>query len=506
MSEPTPQRAWRAPCPACGAPVEFKSAQSAYAICPYCHSTVVREGELLQRIGKMAELFDDHSPLQLGAAGRYEGQAFQLVGRLQYRYPEGTWTEWAALLADGSSAWLSEDNGAYVFSRPAGALRELPAAERFRVGASTALGGQRYTVTSNTQVSLIAAQGELPRLPALGTPFAMVELRSEGGGHSGGSDAAPAHVISVDYGSSPPTVSEGRAVQLDALAMTGLKHGSAQDTHARQFACPNCGAPVTVQLEQTQSCTCPQCGAIIDLSGGIGGELRHALQDEPVRPLIPLGSTGALRGASWQVVGFQHRSGQSAGDDETFGWSEYLLYNRQQGFCFLVDSEEGWSLVRPLTGAPRLQAGGARAIYDNITYSRNWQYRAETTYVLGEFYWQVQRGQVTQNSDYASGNKLLSSEQNRTEITWSGGEKLPAQTVAAAFRLGDKLQGTDRLRLNDAAPFSAAPSVSLRTVIVVLVLVILVLAILSRCDDGGGGYVRSSGGSFGGYSAGGGHK
>ena len=53
------------------------------------------------RIGKMAELFDDHTPLQLGAAGRYQGQPFTLVGRLQYRYADGTWTEWHALFDDG---------------------------------------------------------------------------------------------------------------------------------------------------------------------------------------------------------------------------------------------------------------------------------------------------------------------------------------------------------------------------------------------------------------------
>ena len=28
-------------------------------------------------------------------------------------------------------------------------------------------------------------------------------------------------------------------------------------------------------------------------------------------------------------------------------------YNRTAGFVFLVDSEEGWSWVKPLTGAPQ---------------------------------------------------------------------------------------------------------------------------------------------------------
>ena len=39
------QRYYRAPCPGCGAPVEFRSAQSTHAVCPYCQSTVVRQGD-----------------------------------------------------------------------------------------------------------------------------------------------------------------------------------------------------------------------------------------------------------------------------------------------------------------------------------------------------------------------------------------------------------------------------------------------------------------------------
>jgi membrane protease subunit (stomatin/prohibitin family) len=38
-------------CPGCGAPVEFRSAQSTHAVCPYCQSTVLRQGEVLSRIG-----------------------------------------------------------------------------------------------------------------------------------------------------------------------------------------------------------------------------------------------------------------------------------------------------------------------------------------------------------------------------------------------------------------------------------------------------------------------
>jgi hypothetical protein len=115
----------------------------------------------------MAELFDDHSPLQLQTSGICNGQPFTLVGRLQYKYGEGSWTEWHAVLADGSSAFLSEDNGAYVFTTTQPLQRDMPAAERFRVGATTAINGTSFSVASNQQVALISAQGELPRMPSL---------------------------------------------------------------------------------------------------------------------------------------------------------------------------------------------------------------------------------------------------------------------------------------------------------------------------------------------------
>ncbi|MFT3812817.1 MAG: DUF4178 domain-containing protein [Acidovorax sp.] len=498
-----PQRIYRAPCPGCGAPVEFRSAQSTHAVCAYCQSTVMRSGEVLQRLGKMAELFDDHSPLQLMASGQVaiDGtkQSFTLIGRLQYKGDAGPWAEWVAYLPDGSTATLGEDNGAYVFTRPVAVSREMPAPAQFRVGTTTAINGKPYSVAANVQAQLVSAQGELPKLPPLGQPFTVVELRSEDG-----------EVLSIDYGSQPPRVERGRAVLLEDLQLNGLKDESAKDEKARQFNCPHCGAPVSVQLDTTKSITCGACHSLIDLSQGVGAELRAAVQDEPVRPLIPLGSTGQLEGVPWQVVGFQHRMGQEPGDDEQFGWEEYLLYNRQRGFAFLVDASDGWSLVRPATGAPKLAANGQSASYLGATYRLQYSYNAETTYVAGEFYWPVERGQTTFNRDYASGSGgLLGMEQTPREITWSCGGKLDSATVAKAFGLAN-------LRA-DAAPLTGGldgGGALRKTVIFIVILLIVLLIVLDSCSScdprvencSSSSSYRSSGGAYGGYSSGGGHK
>ncbi len=508
MLEASPPRAYRAACPGCGAPVAFRSAQSTHAICSYCQSTVVRNGDTLARIGKMSELFDDFSPLQLAASGVFNASgsaaqalSFTLVGRLQYKYDKGSWTEWVAVLTDGSLAFLSEDNGAYVFSQPAVAQQSIPAADKLRVGATAAISGKAFSVASIEQMALMSAQGELPHLPPLGVPFAMVDLRSADG-----------EVLSIDYGTVPPTLSRGRSVLLDDLKLTGLRDASSKEEKARQLACPQCGAQVEVKLAGSQSITCRSCNSLIDLSQGVGGELQHAAQNAPVRALIALGTTGQLQGAQWQVVGFQHRMGSEPNDaDEQFGWSEYLLYNRKRGFFFLVDAEDGWSLVKPVTGAPTLQPGGQTASYLNTSYKLLSHYQAETDYVTGEFYWRVKRGEKTSNSDFAKGNALLSREQTPTEVTWSSGDKLVGDVVAKAFKLDGKKEMFKRL---DAQPLSSSLRVGCLTIIIAVVALPVLLLLLGRCSSCNPSVEncsssissRTSGGSFGGSSGGGGHK
>lgn len=495
-----PQRRYTAPCPGCGAPVEFRSAQSTHAVCGYCQSTVVRNGDVLSRIGKMAELFDDHSPLQLFATGKYQNRNFTLIGRLQYKTAEGTWAEWNAMFDDGQTGWLAEDNGAYVFTQPDTQQRNMPPADRYVVGKQVGINGKPFSVASNVSATLISAQGELPKLPPLGQPFDVVELRSASG-----------EVISVDYTGTPPTVSQGTAVLLDDLALKGLKDESTKEEKGRQFNCPHCGAPVTVTLATSKSISCGSCNSVIDLSSGIGGELKSATQDELVQPLIPLGTLGQLQGVQWQVVGFQHRVGVAPGDDEHFGWSEYLLYNQKRGFSFLVDSEEGWSLVRPTTGAPAMSSSTASsASYMGTNYSLKYSYTAETSYVCGEFYWLVKRGQTTNNKDFVNGTRVLSMEQTPTELIWSSGDQIASEVVVNAFELKNKQD----LLMRDVAPFSAAKSIGIGTIIVVLVITLILLALLGRCSScnpnvencSSSSSSRSSGGSFGGFSGGGGHK
>jgi hypothetical protein len=176
-----------------------------------------------------------------------------------------------------------------------------------------------------------------------------------------------------------------------------------------------------------------------------------------------------------------------------------------------VDSTEGWSLVAPATGAPVVSSNGQSATYAGKSYTLKESYNAQTNYVVGEFYWQVQRDQKTSNRDYASGTNLLSMEQTPQELVWSAGSKLDASLVVKAFGLEGK---KDLFQRSDVSPFSAAPSVGIKTIIILVLVLLLLSVLLSRCSScnpqvencsSSSGY-RSTGGSYGGYSGGGGHK
>lgn len=532
MATIAPQRRWQAHCPNCGGPVEFASPASASTVCSYCRSTLLREGDQLRRIGQSAELFQDFSPLQLGAAGRFAGTGFVVVGRLQMAYADGGWNEWHVLFdANASEAprsgWLSEDNGQFVMSFEAPLQERAPAVESLTVGGLQMLAGTAWQVASKVNATLAAAEGELPHPPRMDSSFWVADLRSTQG-----------EVATLDYSDpAQPTWSVGRSVKLADLAMTGLRQDSTASVASRTLPCPNCGASLEPRLDSTQSIVCHQCKSVVDISKGAGADLSAFQQNNGGEPQIPLGTTGslALNGGTpkpWQVVGYMERVDlpESAEDEQTF-WREYLLFNQTEGFAFLVDTEEGWSIVRPITGAPS-KTGKDTVTYQDKPFKRRWSYSAKVTWVLGEFYWRVRREERALVRDYEWRNgarlELLSAEQTGQEITWSHGRAVDAAEVQRAFSLSpDQMPALKR----DVTSSSGSTGLLVK-IVVGLLLLALLFALLRACsrDDcedykdtygassaeyqqckrnarSGVIYSGSGGGSYGGYSSGGGgHK
>jgi hypothetical protein len=475
--------------------VSLRSAATPVAVCSFCKSTLAREGDALRRMGQQAELFDDHSPLQLGTTGRYtfspsgasqRGGRFGLVGRVQWRAVNGTWNEWVALFDDGSQAWLSEDNGRYVMAFEKATPPEVPEGRdarptmaKWSVGQALGLDGRLWQVASIVEATVAAAEGELPGVPRSGETLTVVDLRN-----------AQGEVGTLAAGERDVSWSIGQGVALQDLALQGLRDDASSKTATTRGAeCPSCGAGLSITLESTKSITCAACKAVVDLSQGVGGELSFYKQRAlpAKRAMLELGALGklSLGGANnaptetWQVVGYTVRQPLHApGEEAESPWSEYLLYSKGVGFAFLVDAEDGWSWMVPLTGAPA--AGTPSALsWQGKTYHRSYTYTSEVVFVEGEFYWPLKAGEHTQHADYVNTSHRLSREATQDEVTWSQGGLMQASTLRRAFGVPENRAGAESF--SDTTPLTSSSRSWLFKVAMLIIVLMIISVLLSTC-------------------------
>lgn len=428
-----------APCPSCGAPVEFRAAGSVVAVCDYCRSTLVRGDVTIENIGRMAELIEDASPIRRAAEGTYRGIKFAVVGRLQYSHAAGLWNEWHILFDDQRSGWLSESAGSYVLTFAAASGAAIAPFASIAVGDHLSLGGQRFEVLNKESALCVAGEGELPMRPVAGYEAPLIDLANE------------RSFATIDFSDDPPQVYIGAPVQLADLAMSGLASDrSAGKARASNFNCLACAAPIALHAEGSMVAACGSCGAVIDVSSekfALVSKARAKAQRYPT--LIALGSRGTVRGTDCEMVGHMRR--QVTVEGTPYAWSEYLLYGPKEGFLWLTEYQGHWNLVRTLNGVP-----DCRDVQNPRYLGRRYRHfqtaTAQVIHVAGEFYWRVTVGERAEASDFVSPPYMLSKEQSGSEISWSMGEYLAPQEVRTAFKLDKPLPRPVGVFANQPSP------------------------------------------------------
>src|ERR671939_1011235 len=200
--------ALQASCPACGAPVVFKTGSSVVVVCESCNSVVARTDRGVEDAGKVADIVESGSPLEVGLRGVYLGVAFELTGRAQMQHAAGGfWDEWYAAFTDGRWGWLAEAQGRFYLtfhiSVPQPAL--IPTFEQLQLGHPVwAIPAQRPPVVAEKGTArMLAAEGEIPYLLTPGETYAYADLSGAGGVFG-----------TLDYGAQPPLVFVGRETTL----------------------------------------------------------------------------------------------------------------------------------------------------------------------------------------------------------------------------------------------------------------------------------------------------
>src|SRR5687767_1319984 len=103
-------------CPGCGAEVVFATG-APLRVCDHCNSVVARGDRDVENLGKVVDLVDTRSPLELYQSGTYRDARFTLVGRTQLAHAKGgLWDEWYAAFDDGRWGWLAEAEGRFYMT------------------------------------------------------------------------------------------------------------------------------------------------------------------------------------------------------------------------------------------------------------------------------------------------------------------------------------------------------------------------------------------------------
>ncbi len=409
-------------------------------VCEFCSAAVARTDRGLEDHGKVIDLLESASPLDLFLEGRYGESRFQIVGRTQIKHGAGgVWDEWYCAFDSGHWGWLSEAQGRFYMSF-ASPLPQPPAFQQLGPGMPLPQVGAGMVVAEVGTAQTLGAKGEIPYLLEPGKSYSYADLSGQDGAFG-----------TLDYGDSPPTFYLGKEVTLaeigisanapardesmeQAIAGPGLK--------ARTLECPNCrGSLDLVAPQQCERVACPYCGALSDVNQGHLSVLQILDKNRFPDPPIPLGSKGMVDGEEMQVCGYMVRSTYDDGD--TYYWDEYLLYNPRLGFRWLVDSNGHWSMVEPVNLAD-VQVLTSLAKHGGRNYELVESGSGQVEYVLGQFYWNVEPGERVEMREFTSPPHTLSEERSATEVTWSKSTYWPKEDVEACFgvKLRDPIHGT----------------------------------------------------------------
>lgn len=443
-------------CPSCGAQVQFRSTASIMAVCEYCKATILKDADSVKDLGKMSDVLEDYSPIQIGTSGVFGGHGFTVIGRIQLRWSAGLWNEWSILFDDGRASWLSDSSGLYTLTTersdeldqlgteyrsakldPASdqlgteyrsaklfpAMHGMPAFNELVVARSYPIAGKHYTAAEIRIADCIGGQGELPFKVGQGWQARVADFRCGTG------------FLTLDYSDSEqPKIYTGQAVILAQLQCQLLRDDDAIKTSAGKFrgkidrlGCPSCGGNINYLPGLTTNLICPSCQSQIDTSASTAQVLAAGERVARVHTTLELGAQATIGGVPYELIGVMRRV-----DDENTGWTEYLLHSARAGFLWLVETDDGWARATVQDDWPLWNQGDSAQL-GTATFRKLYEYPARVVYAAGAFNWRVRVGDSNRVIEFESGPNKLAAEMTSEELTWSLSSPVPADQIRAWF-------------------------------------------------------------------------
>ena len=481
-------------CPSCGGDVTVASPASRTACCPYCQSTLIVNEQAVRLLGKMALLAETPSCLAVGWPARCLGKEIRVLGRLQYRYDAGLWDEWwIEFAADGSHAWISQDEGEYMFEKPYSQRMEVPKYNSAKVGDRVRFGDRELWVEEKNTAEMVGMQGEIPLDAAPGKPMRYLDLTDnkikatveyfDDGSHLA---FRGKYLKRSDLQSDIPEGFRQKSAQPYAPPALSRPEGprpkivrSTEGLRPQTVNCPNCGGTVTIRDRKgVAMAVCAHCNSALDVA--VPGKVRLLYKAKQRKRGFPLeiGATGTLHGVEYIVTGIV--VSREDVSDGIYEWVSFQLFNPEQGYAFLELENGHWllfkSLKHPVKFDPHQAARGRTFSYRGQKYKVFERSAARVVYVEGELSWVARLEDRNEYMDAIRPPHLISAEWTKKEIEWSLGTYTTSDAVGDAFKIPDDKRTHPR-GIAPAQPFKRSQSQRLRSIACVIAAALLVVLV-----------------------------
>lgn len=435
-------------CENCGGDVPITSPATISVTCPHCDTLSLRADVDLETIGRVALPAPLRSAFRIGTEGRFDGKPFVVRGQIQLDHGAGLWNEWAAETDDGW-IWIAEAQGEIqVYREVPVDADDVPTREMlpdtdpetgdfvsvdqghrgstWRAGDWIAVDGHRWRIKEIGRGRVVTFRGEAPVRMNPGTRTTYLDLTR-----------GAVQVATLDF--TRPTTAEflsGRTVDLSDLTLdpTTQPDDLRAVLESERVRCTSCGGTIEVQdPERALTLGCVHCGTMLQRGSHL--DAYHAVEvEEKIRtvPSLPIGATARLRDEVVTVLGYLRRGVFDGG--RFWPWSEYLLRTDSGRYRWLVESDGHWILASPVAPT-RVQQKGRVMRLGGVEARAFSTGHAVVDTVLGEFYWQVARGESVDATDYVhppSGH-MVSVERSPFEFSTSVGRHIDRDEIAEAF-------------------------------------------------------------------------
>ncbi|MBW8684340.1 DUF4178 domain-containing protein [Chitinophaga rhizophila] len=407
------------PCPSCSRTITFTSPHTTVKVCE-CGTVINKMGDGSFIPRPFHTIADKASVIAPGTHGQWNGKTFTVLGRFRTWNEETVINYWTIIFQDENPAYLVEGYGIYAIHLPRQTPSELKGdvIRNLKPGNKKVLNGEEYMLLRKETSRKWDVEGEL-YIPECNTTFLTYDFSSASGNII--------HII--EYW---PQVQPAFEVHYTTFSALSLTNKRPYENNGMTFRC-QCGNVIQVStFPYAQSAACGNCSQPYVYKNLLDFTPATYNKKAKPSPSITPGAAGMIKGINYKVIGYimkEERNPHKA------RWTEYTLFNEQEGYAFLSEFEGHWIYLREYGKTPVPQdmlTEGFR--YEGKEYDLFNSYSFSVISAQGEFPANPFNDGSVQCWEFISPPIMWSREESATEgIAWFKGQHVTDKELQEAF-------------------------------------------------------------------------